>query len=175
MFSDPIKNVEQLGLRLGSTVVDLGSGSGHYTFASARAVGDAGKVYAVDIQKDMLTTLKNDAGAEGLRNVEVVWGDIEKVGGTKLKSEVADSAIISNILFQIQDKGVVAEEAHRIVKRGGKLLLVEWSESFGGLGPQPEVVFTHDMAVSVFGKAGFEVDREIRAGEHHYGIIFSKV
>jgi len=174
MFSDPIKNVEQLGIRLGSVVVDLGSGSGHYAKVSARVVGESGKVYAVDIQKDMLTRLKNDAGKEGFKNIEIVWGDIEKMGGTKLKDELADTALITNLMFQIEDKPSVAKEAFRIVKHGGKLLVVDWTDSFGGLGPHEEVVFSEGKALELFGNAGFVKEKNIEAGEHHYGIIFSK-
>lgn len=174
MFSDPIKNVEQVGIRLGSVVADLGSGSGHYAKASARAVGESGKVYAVDIQKDMLTRLKNDASKEGFQNIEIVWGDVEKVQGTKLKDELADTALITNLMFQIGDKASVAKEAFRILKHGGRLLVVDWTDSFGGLGPHQDVVFSREKALEIFSGAGFGVEKDISAGEHHYGIIFSK-
>ncbi len=174
MFSDPIKNVEQASIRLGSVVADLGSGSGHYAKASARAVGESGKVYAVDIQKDMLTRLKNDAGKEGFQNIEIVWGDIEKIGGTKLKDELADTALITNLMFQIGDKASVAKEAYRILKHGGTLLVVDWTDSFGGLGPHADAIFSEEMAVQTFSEAGFVKQKNIKAGEHHYGIIFSK-
>jgi ubiquinone/menaquinone biosynthesis C-methylase UbiE len=174
MFSDPVKNVEQFGIKMGSVVADLGSGSGHYTIAALRAVGDKGKVYAIDIQKDMLTRVKNEAQNQGLAHIEVIWGDIEKSMGTRMKDAVADYAIISNLMFQIEDKKTVASETFRIIKKGGKLLVVDWSESFGGIGPHRESVFTHDIAVSTFTNAGFVAEKEIQAGEHHYGIIFLK-
>ncbi len=172
MFSDPIKNVEQLSLRLGSVVLDLGSGSGHYAIASAKAVGEKGAVYAIDIQKDMLTKLKREAGIQGFHNIEIVWGDIEKSGGTKLKDSIGDYAIISNLMFQVIDKDSVAKESFRILKSGGKLLVVDWSDAFGGLGPHVDSVFSKDAAAALFTKTGFTIEKDIQAGSHHYGMIF---
>jgi ubiquinone/menaquinone biosynthesis C-methylase UbiE len=140
MFTDPIKNVEQLRVRLGSFVADLGSGSGHYAMALARAVGDKGKVFAVDIQKDLLTKLKVEANHSGVSNIDTIWGDVEKIGGSKIKSDYIDDVVISNLLFQVKEKEILAQEAQRILKKDGRLLIIDWSDSFGGLGPKPDSV-----------------------------------
>lgn len=174
MFSDPVKNIEQLRLALGDKVADLGSGSGHYTLAAMRAVGAEGKVYAVDIQKDMLTRLKNEAKRQGFDNVEIIWGDIDAREGTHLAEGAVDTAIISNLLFQLENRDMAAMEAARIVKGNGHLLLVDWTESFAGFGPHPDQVVTKDAAEALFTKHGFAKEREIDAGAHHYGIIFIK-
>ena len=77
-FSDPQQNVRQLGLRAGMKVADLGSGVGHHTLTAASIVGNNGRVYAVDIQEEVLKHLASSAITLGLRNVETVWGNIEK-------------------------------------------------------------------------------------------------
>jgi ubiquinone/menaquinone biosynthesis C-methylase UbiE len=61
MFSDPRSNIDQFRLDPGMIVADLGCGSGHYTFAIAKAVAPTGRVYAVDVQKDLLVRLKTEA------------------------------------------------------------------------------------------------------------------
>src|SRR3954468_12533649 len=124
MFSDPAKNVAMLGVDHGMKVVDLGAGSGFYSIESAKRTGPTGRVYAVDVQQDLLSKLKNTAAVAGIRNIEVVWGNIEKLGGTKLREAIADRAIISNTLFQIaeQDRDNLALETKRLVKSGGKLM-----------------------------------------------------
>jgi ubiquinone/menaquinone biosynthesis C-methylase UbiE len=174
MFSDPVKNIEQFSIKLGSSVADLGSGSGHYSLALARAVGDKGKVYAIDIQKDLLAKIKNEANHQGLFNVEVVWGDVEKINGTRIRSEFVDAVVISNLLFQAMQKEVLLKEAYRILKKDGVLLCVDWSDSFGGLGPKPDAVVSKDKARALIEATGFAFDREIQAGEHHYGFVFRK-
>ncbi len=174
MFSDPQKNVEQFTPKLGSLVADLGSGSGHYSLALARAVGDKGKVYSIDIQKDLLAKLKNEANQTGLFNIEVIWGDVEKIGGSRVKSEFLDGAVVSNLLFQVTDKETLIKEAYRLLKKDGRIMVIDWSDSFGGLGPHREAVITKEKARELFEQSGFVFDREIQAGEHHYGLIFRK-
>jgi len=175
MFSDPQKNIDQFHLGEGMKVADLGSGTGAYSYAAARKVGDSGKVYAVEIQKELLQKIKNAAQAEGLDAVEVLWGDIEELGGTKIADSSVDAAILSNILFQVDDKKGVLAETKRILRAGGKVLVVDWSESFGGLGPQEGDVVSADKMKHLFGDEGFVYDREIEAGAHHYGLVFKKI
>ncbi len=95
-FSDPTSNIEQFSLQYGMRVADFGAGSGFYSLAAARAVGPHGHVYALDVQKDLLAKIKNDAVKANLANIEVLWADVEKPGGSKLKDRSLDAVIISN-------------------------------------------------------------------------------
>ena len=100
MFTDPIKNLRAFGLREDSIVADLGAGTGHYSLAASILV-PFGKVYAVEIAKDFLTTIKNRATEAKCSNLECLWGDVEKIGGTNLGDNIVDAVIASNILFQV--------------------------------------------------------------------------
>lgn len=175
MFSDPAKNIEQCGIQAGMEIADFGSGSGHYTLSAAKALISTGRVYAIDVNKDLLTKLKNNATREGLYNIEIIWGDIEKPNGTKLRDSSVDLVLLSNILFQVEDKMGVINETKRVLKPNGRVMLVDWSDSFGGIGPAPKSVFRKDKATSVFEKAGFHMEKEIDAGSHHYGFIYKKL
>lgn len=172
MFSNPDVNVAQLGLLPGMQVADLGSGSGHYSMAAARAVGTGGTVFAVDVQKDLLTKLQANAEKAGLHNINIVWGDLDMRNGTKLHDASVDVAIVANIFFQVERKEAFIEELLRIVRPSGKVLLVEWSDSFGGIGPAPEQVVSEAQAQAFFEKYNFVKVGDIKAGEHHYGFIF---
>lgn len=174
MFSDPQKNIEQLDLEKGAKVADFGAGSGFYTLAVARAVGPEGRVYAVDIQKDLLEKIKNTARLEGLFNIEYVWGDLERLGGSKIQENSLDCAIVANVLFQVENKEFFLTEAKRILKPTGRILVVDWSESFAGMGPEAKRVITKEQAKKLFTDKGFKLVREIEAGSHHYGFIFSR-
>lgn len=174
MFADPHHLIEQFDLQSGSRVADFGAGGGALSLSAARAVGDAGRVYAIDVQKDLLERLKNEARAARLHNLEVLWGDVEKQGGTHLKDAVVDAVIFSNILFQLEDRAGAAREAKRVLKQGGKLLAVDWSGSFGRMGPDPAHVVSEQSARTLFEQNGFQFVKTINAGAHHYGMIFRK-
>ncbi|MDQ5953047.1 MAG: hypothetical protein QG551_275 [Patescibacteria group bacterium] len=173
-FSNPEENLRHLKIKDGDTVADLGSGSGHYAGLLAKLVGSNGRVYAVDIQKDLLTRLASDLHKIGVTNVEIVWGDVENVGGSKLRSGSVDSVVVSNILFQVDSKSGLVHECNRILKKGGCVLIIDWSESFGGLGPQTSDVVDASTAKKLFEQGGFIFKESVDAGAHHYGMIFQK-
>lgn len=175
MFSDPQKNIEQCSIQAGMEIADLGSGSGLYTLFAARALVSTGKVYAIDINKDLLTRLKNQAVKEGLYNVEVIWGDVDKLNGTKLRDYSVDLVLLCNIYFQMENKNEAIKEVKRILKPGGRLLMIDWADSFGGLGPKSDKIVTKTVAMETMQKEGFHLDREISAGAHHYGLIYKKL
>jgi ubiquinone/menaquinone biosynthesis C-methylase UbiE len=171
-FADPKSNVLQMGLRDGTKVAELGAGSGHYALAAAHVVGHSGRVYAVDIHEDILHHITDAAHRQNLRNVETVWGNIEKLGGTKLKPHAVDGAILSNTLFQIEHRDGLIAEIKRILKPGGKLLVIDWAGSYGGVGPSPSHVVSERDAEALFIGAGFHKVKDFRAGGHHYAIVF---
>ena len=170
MFTDPLKNIKMLGLRENNIVADLGAGTGFYSIAAGHIVSH-GKVYAVEVQQDFLHTIKNKAKDAHLNNVEVIWGNVEKIGGTKIADGVVDAAIASNILFQTEEKDKFLEETKRILKPGGRVLLIDWSE---GSMMKGAVVVPKDKARAMFEAKGFKFEREIPAGAHHYGMILIK-
>ena len=124
MFIKPEEIIKNFEIRPGMTVADFGSGSGHYVLAMAKKMnnsglpaGQAGVVYAIDIQKNLLEAIKSEATKQHLSNVDIIWADIESKEGTKLANGTLDFAIASNILFQIGDKTALAKEIFRTLKK----------------------------------------------------------
>ncbi len=171
MFSDPAANIAKLGVTDGMKVVDLGAGSGFYSIESAKRVGASGKIYAVDVQKNLLERLRSVALAQGLKNIEVVWGNAEKIGGTKLKDAIADRAIVSNILIQVAKQDDFALEVKRLVKPGGKILVIEWNEASHI--PRGTII-SAAKAQTLFEKNGFKLEQSFPAGNSHYGLILAR-
>ncbi|MBX4198287.1 class I SAM-dependent methyltransferase [Candidatus Parcubacteria bacterium] len=171
-FTDPVKNLKNLNLHDGLIVADMGAGSGAYTLAAATHVEPGGRVYALDVQQDLLARIKNNAQAHKITNIEVVHGDIESVGGTRLKEKSIDVAIVSNVLFQLEDKDGFIQELQRILKSGGRVMVIDWTESFGGLGPHQDHIVTEESAKNLFEKAGFTLLNSFDPGDHHYALIY---
>ena len=171
-FSTPKDNVLQLGLREGMKVADFGAGTGHYARAAAAIVGHSGRVYAIDVQEDVLKHLKLNTHAHA-GAIETVWGNIESYGGTGLREHSVDAVILANILFQLEDRAAALQEVKRVLKPGGKLLVIDWAGSYGGMGPDAAQVVTEHEAEALFIEGGFHKMKSLRAGPHHYGIIFT--
>ena len=168
-FADPLSNVLQMGLREGVSVADLGSGSGHYAVAAANVVGESGRVYAVDVQEDVLRRLSSEAKEREL-SLETIHADIEKL---PFKDASMDAAILSNVLFQIPKKEDVLKEAKRILKSKGKLLVIDWAGGYSGMGPANDAVVAEADAERLLIAAGFHKAKAFRGGPHHYALLFT--
>lgn len=173
MFADPEKNLKAFGLGENMIVADLGAGTGFYSILASFMVPH-GKVYAIEIQKDFLTTVKNKAAEAKCSNLECLWGNIEKIGGTRLKDGIVDAAIVSNVLFQLENKEKFAEEVKRILKPGGRVLFIDWSPDNSSFGSGLKNAVPKEKARDIFERKGFFLKREIDAGEHHYGMILER-
>ncbi len=174
MFANPKTNIEQLGLSDGAVVADFGAGSGFYSIEAARAVAPRGRVYAIDVQKELLERLRSEARRYHVGGIDILVGDIERLGGTKIREGSVDVVIASNVFFMLSDKKGCMTEARRILKPGGRMLLIDWSGSFSQMGPHPDHVFYKDAARKLASETGFSFEREIDAGSHHYGMILRK-
>ncbi|MBI4067883.1 methyltransferase domain-containing protein [Candidatus Kaiserbacteria bacterium] len=171
-FANPETNILSMRIDPGMKVADFGAGSGAYTLAAARVVGRSGRVYAVDVQKDLLTRIQNNAMREKIDWVDIVWGDFERPGGTKLRDKSIDLVIMSNVLFQLDHPSQAFGEAVRVLKKGGQLAVIDWTDSFGGIGPEDKRVIRKEKALEIGHDAGLTFLREFPAGAHHYGIMF---
>jgi ubiquinone/menaquinone biosynthesis C-methylase UbiE len=159
----------------GEKVADFGAGSGYYLKVLSGLVGQTGKVYACEIQKNLVEKLGDFARLSGLSNVLTLWCDLEEPNGIKIPDNTLDAAILVNTLFQFENKEAALTEIRRTMKPQGTLHIIDWSESFGGLGPQASDVITKDAAINLLESQRFVFEREYPAGEHHYGFTVRKV
>ena len=172
MFSDPVKNLKQFGLGENMIVADLGAGTGFYSLAAAEMVPQ-GKVYAIEIQKDFLETIKNKVKDANLNNVDCFLGNIEKTGGTLLAGGIIDAVIVSNIFSQVENKDKFIDEMNRILKDTGKILFIDWSD-ISTINSSLKKIVPKEAAREMFESKGLVFNREINAGAHHYGMIFTR-
>lgn len=173
-FAHPERNVSALGIEPGMHVADFGAGSGAYVRAMAERMLGSGRIYAIDIQKDLLRRIHNEARQRGHSNVDILWGDLEEPHGAKVPDNSLDVVLISNLLFQVGEKANVVKEAYRVLRPLGRLAVIDWTESFGGMGPRREDVVTVQEVSELARDTGFSFVREFEPGAHHFGLLFRK-
>ncbi len=175
IFVDPKKALNALSISPGMHVADVGCGAGHYTFNIAERLEGKGRVYAIDIRKNMLEKVASEAKERGLSTVEVIWGDAEKPGGTRIADGVASVVVASNIFFQVDDKESLADELSRILSPGGELLVIDWKNSFGGLGPTEDRIVDPEEIKEICKSRSLVFEKVHETGAHHYELLFRKV
>lgn len=177
MFVKPEEVIKNFSLEPGMVVADFGAGSGHYVIEAAKIVRNSGKVYAIDIQKELLSAIKSKAETNNLNNIEIIWSDLEASSGSRLKENSVNLVIVSNILFQAENKKVIIEEARRILKNDERLIVIEWLKEDGpiAMGPSNEQRIAKNDCISLVAGLGFKMEKDFNAGEHHYGLIFKKL
>lgn len=171
---NPARMLAACNIQVTDDVADFGAGSGFMARELAQ-IASQGNVYAIEINRDMVARINHEIAEKQIKNLHPLWGDIELPGGSRLGDQSVNMVVLSNILFQLDDKASCIREVSRVLKPGGRVLIVDWQESFGGLGPAPHHVFDQKMAETLLSQAGFtKVSDDLPAGEHHYAILFKK-
>lgn len=166
---------DELGVFPGGIIADLGcGGAGYFVITAAKIVGSEGKVYAVDVQVSVLDNIQSRADIEHLTNIETVWSNLEVFGATKINNDVLDYATLVNILFQNSNKLGILKEASRLLKSGGKLLVIDWEEGRFNMGPRHAMKVPKDEVVGLAKQAGLRLEKQFAAGVWHYGLLFVK-
>lgn len=120
---NPTKLLELFELKSGQHIADIGVGSGYHTRRIAPIVGTSGQVYAVDIQPEMLTILKQNLDAEGITNVTPILGEIED---TNLPADQIDMAFMVDVYHECSHPYEMIQSICEALKPGGRLILVEY-------------------------------------------------
>lgn len=174
-FVDPAIVSSHFHFREGDTVADFGAGSGFFLKYLAEQVGDTGRVYACEIQKQLIEKMDELIRISGLSNVSTIWCDLEEESGTGLQRESLDAGLIVNVIFQLEKKEVALNEIRRVIKTGGILHIIDWKEAYVGIGPSHKDFINKDSAIALVESIGFSLEREYVAGAHHYGLAFRKI
>jgi ubiquinone/menaquinone biosynthesis C-methylase UbiE len=158
------------------TVADFGCGTtGFFVFPVAKSVGKNGKVYAVDILKIALENIKKKARHENLLSVQVVWSDLEIFGATEIEAGSVDVGLLINTLYLSSRKNEILRETTRTLKKGARIIVIDWKDVAIPFGPQPEERIDKDALIEMSKKNSLSLEEEFSAGEYHFGLIFTKI
>jgi ubiquinone/menaquinone biosynthesis C-methylase UbiE len=117
------KLLPALKIKPGDVVADIGAGSGYYTMKLAELVGPKGKVYAVDIQPEMLAIIKNRVKAAKSFNVETVQNTETEL---KVPPNSTDLALLVDVYHEFSHPHEMTVELVKALKPGGRMVFVEF-------------------------------------------------
>jgi predicted methyltransferase len=174
-FVDPERVLFAAGLSAGQTFADFGSGSGFYSLGASKIVGEQGVVYSIDVLESALDHVVAEARLKGLRNIKTMMCDLEQSAPCgQISTGTVDMVLFANITHQIKNRPNLFAEAFRLLKTGGKLVVIEWNQQPSPIGPPAaERVDEADIA-SIGKKAGFKTVGELTVDPYHYGSMFIK-
>jgi ubiquinone/menaquinone biosynthesis C-methylase UbiE len=172
---NPFKLLERVGLREGDQVADMGCGElGHFVFPAAQMVGNVGRVYAVDVQRQALDRVERIARDLQYWNVQTVWSDFEVYNATHIPADSLDLVLFINNLYLCQNREHALQEMARLTKAGGHMAVVEWKEGPSPLGPPADRRIGAKEAKKVMHTVLFELVDEFEAGPSHYGLLYRR-
>jgi len=170
-FVNPTEVLDKLNLQDDMVVADFGCGSGGWVIPLAKRL-EQGIVYAIDLQEEMLSALESKLKVENIQNVRKILSNIEEEKDLKLSPLSCNLVLMTNLLFQVEDKKQIFKQADRVLKKNGKVLVVDWNKD-AILSPDQKSV-SQDEVKKIAQEFNFELKKEFSAGDYHYALVFEK-
>ncbi|MBI4307976.1 MAG: class I SAM-dependent methyltransferase [Chloroflexi bacterium] len=161
---DPDRVFALLPVAAGQTIADIGCGPGFFTLPLARKVG-AGRVYAIDVQEEMLARVRERLAQERVSNVEVVRSEDSDL---RIPKASLDGAFMACVLHEAEDRGAFLEAVREALKPGGWAAVIEWQRREMPEGPPLRERLSPRQVRLALGKAGLtSVKHHDLSGKHY--------
>jgi ubiquinone/menaquinone biosynthesis C-methylase UbiE len=169
-WQQPERVIESLAIVPGARVADLGAGGGYFTWHLAAAVGESGRVYAVDVDADMTSYIEEESREKGLANVQAILAEYDD---PLIPGDGVDLIFLCNTYHHLEDQKEYFRRAAKYLRPGGRVAVIEPSGEgwFQGLFPHfvaPEVVRSEMEA------AGYERVEDFDFLEHQSFQVFAR-
>jgi ubiquinone/menaquinone biosynthesis C-methylase UbiE len=169
-YQKPGEVLKALGLRQGEVVADIGAGSGYFALRFARAVGETGRVYAVDVSPDMIRHLNRRLRDAGIRNVVPVLSDPHD---PLLPDGSVDRFVIVNTWHHIEAKAEYLARLKRMLKAGGQVIHIDFQKRDLPVGPPLGMKIAREDLVGQMEAAGFRLATEHGFLPYQYFLVFA--
>ncbi|WP_457600051.1 class I SAM-dependent methyltransferase [Hydrogenivirga sp.] len=164
---DPDRVLKEFGIREGLTVLDVGTGPGFYLPYLSELVGEKGKVYAIDVQEEMVNRAKDKVEREGLKNVEVLKSEENSI---PLPDSSVDFVFMAFTFHELEDPKSFVEELKRVAKPFAYLAVIDWKKEERDKGPPPEEVLSEWEVGLILDDSGVRVGRVVEVGKYCFGV-----
>lgn len=158
-------------LARGASVADFGCGHGYFTMPMASAVSQKGQVFAIDVRPQALSFVASRAKRLGFLQIRTILGDLERERGSTLPDQSCDMVVVADLLYQTRDPKQVLSEAKRILKAGGRALVIDWQAEGAVYGPPQTQRIGKDRVEEIARELGFLVHGTFSFGKYHWGLV----
>jgi len=167
----PSRAIAALNLRPGQAVADVGAGSGYYTLLLAAAVGPGGRVYATDIQPEMLALIRKKIDAKPVSNVELLLGTETEA---RLPAAAIDLALMVDVYHELARPQAFLRSLKGALRPDGRLVLIEFRKEDASVPIRPEHKMSVREARTELEAEGFRFDRVIDVLPWQHILIFRR-
>ena len=167
-WQKPDEVVAALKLRPGQTACDVGAGPGYFTLRLARAVGPAGRVYAVDVEPKILDALRERLAASGLRNVTPV---LALADDALLPPGACDVILIVDTYHHFPERPAYLRRLSRALKTGGRIVNVDYHKKPTPVGPAMDHRLSREDFLAEAKTAGLAVVEEPAFLPYQYFVV----
>ncbi len=168
-WQDPERLIDWLALSGNETIIDVGSGTGFIALPLARHL-PGGSVTGVDISSQMRDLLVAKAAEQGRSNITALVTDGETI---ELPDRTADIVLLANVWHELSDADALIKEFRRLLKVGGRLVVVDWKAEDTPVGPPVTERISQDEAVAALAGYGFKLKSEPALYPYHYTSEFT--
>jgi arsenite methyltransferase len=172
-WQQPDRVMHDLAIQPGASVADIGCGEGYFTFRLSQAVGQQGKVFAVDLSEASLKTIRQQIQREHLANIKAILSKPTKTG---LPAESCDAALLCNMLHEVPQgqRLPLVQDVVRTLRPGGFLFLIEWRDGRGGASDVADRPLPRKDLVTLGTDAGLSRDAQFHYLKHQVFLRFRK-
>ena len=167
-FLDPDNILGKIGINRETVLADLGCGTGFFSIPASMLVK---KVYALDVQQDMLDIMDDKIKKNRLTNINTLLSEESSI---PLPDNCVDVLFMANVFHELEDRSSLLREAYRILSTRGRLVIIDWNKVEMDFGPPLDERLTPREVISFCKKEGFKMIETSEAGPYNYLLIFEK-
>lgn len=178
MLENPQRDTEQkpdeviaaLDLKPGETLADIGAGSGYFSFRLARKVGDTGRVYAVDINSDMILFMNRTIRDKKIKNVTTI---LSAPDDPLLADASINRFFICNTWHHVQNRPRYMALMKKMLKPGGQVIILDYKKKQLPVGPPPEMKRAKKEVIAEMETGGFKLAKDHDFLPYQYFLVFA--